>query len=244
MERAQQERLRLVNGAAPQVHLRHRTGARFISLTPDFPVPPPRGDPFSEQTCSRRRSIAATAPVSLADTAKAGVYVQPLPDGSAAILRESPQQRLRRLKRLREIYTQRSPEEFNKVVCEEAERLEEETKVFFALVSARVRRYLRRKQLLAIARLSLTGFGNLGIKPKGQSTHDEYVGKVMLFETLNQSISRAPPSGKALKLCQSLSFTPSDVWLGFACPRAVRAPTFPAARLGGSGVMTSNCSAV
>ncbi|MEM3147128.1 MAG: hypothetical protein QXY94_06225 [Archaeoglobaceae archaeon] len=48
MERAQQERLRLVNGAAPQVHLRHRTGARFISLTPDFPVPPPRGDPFVE----------------------------------------------------------------------------------------------------------------------------------------------------------------------------------------------------
>ncbi len=46
MKRARHGQLQFINSAAPQVHLRHRTGARFISLTPNSPVPPQRGDPF------------------------------------------------------------------------------------------------------------------------------------------------------------------------------------------------------
>lgn len=225
MERAQQERLRLVNGAAPQVHLRHRTGARFISLTPDSPVPPPRGDPFSEQTCSRRRSIAATAPVSLADTAKAGVHVKPLPDGGIVIFRESPQQRLKRLKTLFEIYKHCGPEVELTITHMWAEQLEAQTRVAAHLASSRIRALLRRKQLLARAKLPLSWTTNFGVAPKTKDNRRNHACEIAFQKLTTAIISRAPPSVNIIALCQGLVLVVFSFWLGFACPRALRAPT-------------------
>jgi len=198
----------------------------------------------SEQTCSRRRSIAATAPAaSPANAAKAAVHIRPLAGGEVAIFRETPRQRLKRLQRLRAIYIQHGSKAFNAAVREEAEKLAERTKIVFVLVSARVRALLRRKRLLERAGLSLSGTGNLGIVNRSSNFNDRR-SLIPTQDFVREVVIRAPPTKNTLLLSRQFAVSPASVWFGFVSPRVVRAPAFLAARLGGSGVMTSNCSAV
>jgi len=184
----------------------------------------------SKQVCSRCCPIRTTAPAH--NTPGAGVYIKPLPNGEVAILRETPQQRLQRLQRLQRVYALQGAEVFNEVARKEAERLERKTEVVFILASARIRAHLRRKRLLEKSGLSLSYTGNLGVHKQKVNNCERFDSSISASGFVSRVFERAPPSGEALKLCQALSFTPSDVWLGFACPRAVRAPTRHAARAG------------
>ncbi|MEM3146945.1 MAG: hypothetical protein QXY94_05300 [Archaeoglobaceae archaeon] len=191
---------------------------------------------------SRCNLIACPAPASPADTEAAGVFVCSLPDGEVAILRENPHQRLERLRKLQQVYAQQRTEAFNKAVREEAERIERKTKIIFTLVSVRVRALLRRKRLLEKAGLSLSGTGNLGIV-KRSGDFNEHRSLIPTQDFVREVVIRAPPTKNTLLLSHQFAVSPASVWFGFVCLRAVRAPN-SAARLGGSGVMTSHRSAV
>lgn len=227
VKRARREHLkkRFVISVVPQVHPRHRAGARFTPPTPNSPTPAQRGDPFVATAVQVLKFL-----VELTEIRRRILTEGVSPTMRAFLLRET------------DALIARVVADAGRVTPK-LRKPAKESKKTLAKISDfwRIIIHLCRKAGLPLFRIE-EFFANLwriliDLRKEWKRL------QVLTFEealephlfAIGQN-SRSPPEADLI--------SPAVFWLTSTVPRALRAPTFPAACLGGSGVMTSNCSAV